>query len=168
MNGEPSELMAFPEDMRIGEQVDSKSIAPHGVAGSSPVSSALYEGPEERSVLRGLCHLNASRRRVRIVAGGVPLARSCQVEDSMHLQTSGIISRLTEHVLPRATAAGRTRAGGLGTLTQRAPIPCRSSSNHLNRNVIGTKINGFLPFMWVNRAARESNHKGHGCTTLVV
>ena len=29
------------EDKRIGKQVDSKSIALHGVAGSSPVSSAL-------------------------------------------------------------------------------------------------------------------------------
>lgn len=30
------------EDKRIGKQVDSKSIALHGVAGSSPVSSALF------------------------------------------------------------------------------------------------------------------------------
>ena len=31
------------EDKRIGKQVDSKSIALHGVAGSSPVSSASLD-----------------------------------------------------------------------------------------------------------------------------
>ena len=30
----------LPEGIRIGEEVDSKSIAPQGVAGSSPVPSA--------------------------------------------------------------------------------------------------------------------------------
>ena len=35
--------MDRPEDMRIGEQVDSKSIAGQPVAGSSPVSSAFVK-----------------------------------------------------------------------------------------------------------------------------
>ena len=43
-------IWGFPEDIRIGEEVDSKSIAPQGVAGSSPVSSAGKRTPREHCV----------------------------------------------------------------------------------------------------------------------
>ena len=42
--------LSLPEGIRIGEEVDSKSIAPQGVAGSSPVPSAsLREKAHELS-----------------------------------------------------------------------------------------------------------------------
>lgn len=49
--------------MRIGEQVDSKSIAPQGVAGSSPVSSARAKHrPQDDRVWGGvfLCAITFS------------------------------------------------------------------------------------------------------------
>ena len=45
--------MDHPEDMRIGEQVDSKSIARQRVAGSSPVSSALLKTPRKTPCFSG-------------------------------------------------------------------------------------------------------------------
>ena len=43
----------FPEGIRIGEEVDSKSIAPQGVAGSSPVPSAYLNAPPRTFCFRG-------------------------------------------------------------------------------------------------------------------
>ena len=40
--GGPFVKIVAPEGIRIGEEVDSKSIAPYGVAGSSPVPSAEF------------------------------------------------------------------------------------------------------------------------------
>lgn len=43
----------LPEGTRIGEEVDSKSIAPQGVAGSSPVPSAYLNAPPQTLCFRG-------------------------------------------------------------------------------------------------------------------
>ena len=65
----------LPEGTRIGEEVDSKSIAPQGVAGSSPVPSAYPNAPPRAFCFRGcFCDLivladEASDRRTHSVVG---------------------------------------------------------------------------------------------------